>query len=220
MVNGIPTTEIVLLVLFFIGAREFWFKMDINMINNHIYSSVYFLFWSTVLFLVFEPWLAGLVSDFNVVPIIVLALLFLISWFTYYLLKHKLKPPKKLIKRYPKERFLTLSYRYLFSKSFDILFQQMAVVIAIIMLSKAGISFTTLTIGFALVFGFLHARIVQKEGNIGWIYVIASTFAGLIFPFIILNIDYGFVYTYILHWMYYLLLGVYFWIKSQRQIET
>lgn len=220
MVNGIPTTEIVLLVLFFIGAREFWFKMDINMINNHIYSSVYFLFWSIVLFLVFEPWLTGLVDDFNIAPIIILVLLFLGSGFTYYLLKHKLKPPKKLMKRYPKEKFLTLSYRYLFSKSFDILFQQMAVITAVIMLAKAGVDFTTLTIGFALVFGFLHARIVQKEGNIGWIYVIASTFAGLIFPFIILNIDYGFVYTYILHWMYYLLLGVYFWIKSQRQIET
>lgn len=220
MISGAITTEIALLILFFIGAREFWFKMDINMIKNHIYSAIYFLFWSIVLFLVFEPWLSDIITEFNIVPIIILVFLFLVSSLIYYLLKHKLKPPKKLMKRYPKEKFLTLSYRYLFSKSFDILFQQMAVVIAVIMLAKSGVDFVTLTFGFALVFGFLHARIVQKEGSIGWIYVIASTFAGIIFPYLILEVNYGFIYTYILHWMYYLLLGVYFWVKSQRQIET
>ncbi len=111
-----------------------------------------------------------------------------------------------------------MDYKYLFSKSFDILFQQTMVVILTLLLLKNKFSILEIIFLFAFIFGSIHlGQYVYSGKFFGTYYLIFSMVSAIIFPILILKVNYGFVYTYSIHWLFYTLSGVFFWIYENKR---
>jgi len=140
----------------FVGAWEFWLireKKGLNYINNFLFAGIYFLFWSAVLIFIFQEEFLKLTADFTVIPFIFLLLLFVFNALVYFFLPKFFKRPSNVIRNHPKEFFLYLDYRYVFSKSFDILFQQSVIILIVLFLQDMGFGLAAIIPAFALIFG-------------------------------------------------------------------
>lgn len=113
---------------------------------------------------------------------------------------------------YPTVAAQRFDNKYLFSRSIDILFQQSLIIISYVLLYSAGFSILFITIYSIILCFFTHLGLflfMKKEPFTVWFLTISSTITCIIYPYLILKVPYGFVYTYILHWINgYVLLGI------------
>ncbi len=106
-------------------------------------------------------------------------------------------------KRFPLEFNLSMEPQYLFSKSFDILFQQIMISIMISLLLEAGLSPFRLIVAYIFVFGIIHLPLLWAENYFwGSYYATLAMLSALVFPLIMVN--YGAIYSYLIHWIFYL----------------
>ncbi len=113
--------------------------------------------------------------------------------------------------------FVHLNARFFLPKFFDVLFQQMLVLAAVVGLTTFHMPLLTLCIIFGLIFLLGHiitlfinaVRGKSVPLTTGITFCVASFFAGVIWPYILLRVPYGYIYTFITHMGYYILLGMY-----------
>ncbi len=111
-----------------------------------------FLLFTILAVVIFNYPFQELVNQLTSLSLLILVFFYGLTIFAYRRSHQKLQKPELLIKNYPDQYFIKGNYRYLFSKSFDILFQQTMVVIAIFFLSNAGFSLQFIIIYFILLF--------------------------------------------------------------------
>jgi len=71
--------------------------------------------------------------------------------------------------------YMNLDSKYLFSKGFEIIYQQMLIVVLVFVLKDAGLNLFMITLIFTIVFGFGHlAALVLYKGLFGYFIFIAS----------------------------------------------
>jgi len=211
---------LILALLVFVGAKEFLLlreKKGLNYIDNFFVISLYFFFWSAMLVFAFQEKFFVLVTGFTITPFIFLLLLFIFNVLVYSLLPNFFKRPRNVIKNHPEELFLYLDYRYIFSKSFDILFQQAAIILIVLFLRDMGLGPAGIIPIFALIFGFLHLPLVKtKKKFFGYYFTFSAILSAIFLPLIILQIHYGFIWSYIVHWLFYSFSSIIFWIGGDR----
>lgn len=118
-------------------------------------------------------------------------------------------PDLSLLKQYPQVHFAYLSNRYLLSKSFDILFQQLALSLYIWTMLIRGIELFRVQIITAATMGLVHLHtFLAMPPVVCTGFVVASFFAGYFWPAILDRYKHGIIYNYISHWIFYLLIGV------------
>jgi hypothetical protein len=95
---------------------------------------------------------------------------------------------------------------YFLPKSIEILFQQLLIVALVFALTAERISVPIIAVCCALLFGAAHVLLGLGGLPFGYVvrFVAAATVFGLVFPYLILRVTNGFVYSYSLHWLYYL----------------
>jgi predicted membrane protein len=144
----------------------------------------------------------------------------MINFLTYFFSNKFLKRPIRFLEKYSHISYLRLDYRYLISKSFEIFFQQILIVSLVFMLKNNGFDLFWTTIVFAFLFGFGHIPMIRLEKSFFGIFVfIAAIISSFLFPFLILSFQYGFIYTYIAHWLFYTNSGVLYWIANSEYFE-
>jgi hypothetical protein len=112
--------------------------------------------------------------------------------------------PSELARRHPHIYWLRLDRRYLISKPFEILFQQALVLVLMLLLTERGFSVLACIACFVVLFPALHVPIVPLVGpTFGWYYVTASGVAAVVFPILIAARPDGYVFTYVLHGLFY-----------------
>ncbi len=94
---------------------------------------------------------------------------------------------------------------YFLPKSIEILFQQLLIAATVFALSAHRVSIRTMSIGCALLFGASHLLLAFGGVPFGYVlrFVAAATAFGLLFPYLILRVRNGFLYSYGVHWLYY-----------------
>ncbi len=192
-------------------------KRGIDYIKKFQFTILYFIFISVFLLSAFwKEYIPYINIDLKPLPFILLFLLFTIGIFLYSFVRNNFNPPVKLIEKNPKLFFLRLDDRYFASKSFEILFQQLLIILLIIWLDQSGFSIVFIIIFFALLFGFVgHVHLIHSRGkSFGLIFVASSMLSSVIFPVLIIYLPWGFVYSYIVHWFFYIILGLFFWRKT------
>jgi len=108
--------------------------------------------------------------------------------------------------------FLKLDPRYLVTCAFEIVYQQTLVIAGIALLASKGVSTQNIIIFFAVGFGLLHTPMFFLGGALwGAYFTIAGVLAGIIFPCLIMHFSQGYIYTFLVHWEFYTLMGVVFW---------
>lgn len=186
-------------------------KHELNYIKNYIKVSLVFFFGTCVLFFLYLSYLKQFFIEFSLTPFLILFIFYLLAFLIYCFMKNHLN--KHVIQQNELRRIYStsMSNYYLISKSFNILFQQMAVICVVALLKDLG--FTTVTImllfGFAFAFTHIYFYKTKKASMIAKIFIPASFIGGLVFPLIITIIQYGIIYTFIVHWLFYIFLGVF-----------
>lgn len=198
---------------FLVWAGIFYLiSKGVDYISHPFLFSIYFLFFSLFPIYFFRQQFLPLLEDFSILPFIVLFLVLVVTLLIYHITRKYLRPPTKLIKRYPNSVFLRIDSKYVIPKSFEILFQQSLIIVFVILLSSLGLNMGWLMLTFAIFFGAIHAFLIKTEGLvIGSYFTVTSILGGLLFPPVILLLPYGFVYSYTLHWFFYSFSPVLFW---------
>jgi hypothetical protein len=192
-----------------------------NYTRNFLTISIYFLVVSFIVIYLFKDIIYSLANKISFVPIFILGFFFVINFLTYFFSNKFLKKPVQLLEKYSEISYLDLDYRYLISKSFEIFFQQILIVALVFLLHEQGFDIYWITFIFALLFGFGHLPMIRlQKGFFGLLVFVAAMAASFFFPFLILNFEWGFIYTYILHWLFYTNSGVLFWIVESRYFEN
>jgi hypothetical protein len=139
--------------------------------------------------------------------------LILFSIIIYYFAQKNLKKDKKIINKYRNVDFIKIDFRFLFSKIFEIFFQQLMVFILIKILNNLGFNLTIIILVFIFLFGLSHLFLIKiNKKMFGLFYTLVGILSAFIIPYIILNINYGIIITFIIHYLFYIFAGVLFWI--------
>jgi hypothetical protein len=214
---------VVWLAIWFAVWRIFYGPMagrQINYVDRYPWTCVYFLGLAVLVVFLFRGTLTPPVEDVTAGPVAVLAGTILVQVLLYYLAVRYLRRPVQLIEDNPREMFLRFDYRYLVSKSFEVLFQQVMVVLVVMMAWKQTGSLVKTVIIFAVVFALAHLPLLKiygsQTGVFAKIYLAASLVSAVIFPVVILKVNLGFVYTYAVHSMFFTVLALWFWRQDSK----
>ncbi len=195
-------------------------KKGISYNKNYGWTILYFLIFTTISCLYFKDILVDVTAKFTIVPLIILVFIYILTVVIYYFSHKYLKKPAKLIEKYSDQHFIKMDYKYLFSKLFDILFQQVMITVLVLWLSKEFFSMTQIIIYFILLFGIVHLIGISIAGKIfGTYYLIMSLIGAVIFPILILNVNYGFVYNFIIHFLFYSISSLLFWLYAEKLLK-
>ena len=81
-------------------------------------------------------------------------------------------------------------------------------------LNNLGLSILQTTIWFGVLFALIHIAPITREWGKwpAWAFSGAVIIFSAIFPVVILTVHYGFVYTFIIHWLFYTGTAICFWL--------
>lgn len=202
----------------------FWFihKKNGDYIKHFLLTATYFFCVAIFTSLIFKNHVARAIQNFTSTPLIVLGFIILVHIILYIYIPKYLLEPKEYFEKYSKRQYLKIDKRRLMSKSMDILTQQVFVVLLVMFLQDAGLSLNQIIIAFAVIFGLVHAPLILFERGTwpSWYFTVFSILSAIIFPTLILKVQYGFVYSYIVHWVFYTLTAVGFWIIYAKRQEN
>ena len=203
------------------GLLYFITKTGITYNKRYGRLILFFLFFTFLTSLYFGDILLGVDGKLTLTPILILILVYILTIFVYSISHKYLQPPTRLIEKYPHQYFIKMDYRYIISKSFDILFQQVMIVIMVMWLSQQNHSLSEIILYFVLLFGLVHVFALFPAGKIfGTYYLIASLIGAVIFPMLILKVNYGFVYSFVIHVSFYSISSVFFWLYAEKLLRA
>ncbi len=191
-----------------------------NYIKNYILISIYFFLISLILIFIFRKIMEDLSKRLTILSLVLILILFLIIFLTYFFSNKFVKKPLEFLAKYSHVSYLMMDYKYLLSKSFEILYQQILIISLVFILAESGLNLFFITIIFVILFGFGHLPVIKLQKDFfGYFILLAGLCSSFLFPFLILNFKYGFIYTYIAHWLFYSNTGLLFWILESGKIR-
>lgn len=201
---------------------SFWFiRRGVTYIDNPTITSVLFLSFSVPVVVLHWPRLEPLTRQVTAAPLLAFALALALTLAVYALIPRILRRPEALIARHPEEFYLRMDHRYLVPKSFEVLFQQLVIVVLTTLLADTGLSLSGVVLAFLGIFGVLHLPMLLIIGTgPGLYYGVASVTLAAAFPLLILRLQSGFLYSYAAHWFFYTVVAVFAWASWNRRTEA
>jgi hypothetical protein len=110
----------------------------------------------------------------------------------------------------PPSELLTASPWYFLPKSIEIGLQQLLIAAMILVFDKQHMSIRRISSWSAGLFGSIHLLLVLGGSSIGYValFTVSAVLAGFVFPYIMLQIRNGFLYSFFIHWSFYALVIV------------
>lgn len=116
---------------------------------------------------------------------------------------------QKIAQHFPYHYFAYFDWRYSFTKSIDIFFQQYIFLMALVDLQKIYDRNKAVTL-FTLLMGVMHLPTCFIFGlPFGPLFILAGMLAGWIFSTLLLERRFGICLAFALHWLFYIILGLY-----------
>ncbi len=197
----------------------FFYKANITQITHPAWTASYFLFFSIITFIYFKEYLIQVPHEFSFTPFAIFILLFLSNIISYLFIPRYIKEPRNYFKKYPEREWLEIKFGVLVSRFIELLSQQVLIVLLSVFLQQAGFSMIQIMASFALIFGAAHAPLIliQHGGWPSYYFVIFSILSAIVFPFLILNVEYGFIYAYLIHLTFYEITSIAFVIVHRKK---
>lgn len=103
------------------------------------------------------------------------------------------------------------NFVYILTKSFDILFQQLAFAMYVYDLRHRNIPMLGIQISSAVLLSVSHAMtLLSLPDHVAVIFIVAAAVGGMVFPLVITHPKGGLIPTSLLHWSYYVGMGLAF----------
>ena len=190
----------------------------IDYLNNYILSAIFFLLVIVALTSIFKKELDGYVENFSPKDLFIMVLFSLVVSAIYYVINNITggTPLGEIKNNLP--AVLQLDDRFLVTKAFEIMFQQTFFMISIYYLFNNNVSKNIDMLLFGLYAMLIHIPILFVDSSMGKILFGVSFFAGLIFSYCITKSKKGFMYSYMIHFGFYVLLAAVFWLGGAKYI--
>jgi len=200
----------------------FLHRSGVNYIDHFLWTASYFLFIAIITSLLFWSYIVTALHGFTATPFIVLWIFMLAQVILYIHLPRYLREPKEYFEKYPDRYYLKIDWKRLISKSMDIVAQQVFIVLLVTFLKDAGLSLPEIIFSFTFLFALLHIPLIASEWGAwpSWLFGGIVIVFSIIFPILILKVQYGFIYNIIIHWLFYTVTAVIFWIWSAKQTNS
>lgn len=197
------------LVHYFILQKIF----KVNHTRRFFISIVYFFIISICTVFYFSEDFRFLFNKIDAIPVSIFILGLILNFLIYKFVNKHFTKPSRLINKFKTVEILSLNTTFLLSKSFEILYQQIYIWLLIIWLNDYGFNGLSISLMLSIMFGIGHLLLFAKMGKLfTLIYSVAAVIASFMFPYLVMNVNYGFLYSYILHTYFYTFLGVSFWV--------
>jgi hypothetical protein len=188
----------------------------IDYINHYIITSIYFLMVIVFLTTVFRKQIGEYVDKFTPRDLLAMALFSFCVVITYYFINLLSEGSILSSIKNSLPQILQMDDKFLITKSFEIMFQQTFFMISIYYLFNDNISDYIDMLIFGLFSLFIHIPVIFIDGSMGKILFAVSFFAGVIFSYCIKKSKRGFIYSYIIHFGFYVLLSSVFWLGGYK----
>lgn len=209
---------LILWALVWIIEWEFLFnRLKIDYVKRYVLTAVYFLFATFITWTLF-PSVSGLFRELSFYDLVILIFFFIINIVIYHITPMLLTKPLLFLKKFPFHQWLSLDYRFMFSKSFEILFQQFAIGALVVKLGEVGLTPGGIVLFFAIFFALVHAPLIWLD-NLEWglYFTFSALLSAVAFPVLILTFSNGIVWSYIVHWLFYTVSSIVFWVVLDKR---
>ena len=185
---------------------------NVDYLNNYLLTAIYFLLIIVALTSLFKKQMDGYIDNFSPKDLLAMALFSIAVISIYYFLSLlNAGNPLDAIKNDLPSLF-QLDPRFLVTKAFEIMFQQTFFMISIFYLFGNNVSKNIDMLLFGFYSMLIHIPILFTDSAMGRILFGVSFFAGLIFSYFITRSKKGFIYSYMVHFGFYVILAAIFWL--------
>lgn len=188
----------------------------IDYINHYLITSVYFLLVIVFLTTVFKEQIGKYVDKFSPRDLLAMSLFSACVIIVYYFIGLLSEGSVLNDIRYSFPQILQINEKFLITKSFEIMFQQTFFMISIYYLFNDNISDYIDMLIFGLFSLVIHIPVLFVDGSMGKILFAVSFFAGVVFSYCINKSKKGFIYSYMIHFGFYVLLSSVFWLGGYK----
>lgn len=210
------------IVIFVLPMRLSYYILENKRINyrkRNILSGLIFILFSTLIIAINQQ-VFNTYFTFNSYLISLIVFTILIALLGTYFFKKNLVINKKILEEKSSPYFLNFSLPFLFTKTNDIFFQQLMILMLLNQLIVIGLSMQSIVILFVLLFSTLHLFTLFKHGLYGLYFFFFSLIGSFLFPVLILTVGGGIFYSISIHIFSYILgrtlFGIYFnYIKKE-----
>jgi len=183
----------------------FLYYKGVDHIRHYFWTATYFLSVAIGMSLLFWERIAAVLQPVALTPLVTFVVFMLcqVAWYIYF--SKKFKEPENYFKTYPDRHYLRINWRRLVAKSADILAQQVFIVLLVLFLNDLGLTTYQLLLAFGVLFAALHIPLFVSEWGKwpAWVFGGAVAVFSVVYPLFILNVEYGFMYNIIVHWLFY-----------------
>ncbi len=167
--------------------------------DRTLIAILYFSFFSFITVLLFKDIFQNLISNTKITKFSLLIGSLLIHGGVYWFCNNHLTAPNELIENNPASYILVNNY-FLLGKPFDILLQQVMIIVLVAKLIQEQISLRTITSIVVIIFGIAHLEALRRMELIYALILTCSTvLMSLFIPRLILKTQDGFLYSFMLH---------------------
>jgi len=202
---------------FYLGLH----RRGISYTEHFEITTLYFVCVGILIAALFWREVSHVVPAFSIIPFVfVAAFLFALILISIVVPKY-VRTPVAYFTTYPDRYYLKLDWRRVISKSADIAAQQVFIVVLVVGLKDAGLTLPVLILYFFLLFALLHVPLIASERG-RWpslVFAGAVVAFSLLFPPLILFVPYGFIYTFLIHWIFYMTLALTFYFTHSSALR-
>ena len=214
--------KIIVLSLIWFGVwYVFYFYLEpqnIDYIDNYIFTCLYFLVVIVTITTIFRNQIGEYVEKFSPKDLLMMVIFSMCISAIYYFTNMVAENSPMYAIKSQLNPMLYLDSRYLATKAFEIMFQQTFFMVTIYYLFTNKISKRVDIFLFGLYILILHIPRLFVNEKMGKTLVIVSFFAGLLFSYFITKSIKGFIYSYMIHFGFYVLVAIIFWLGGANYI--
>lgn len=188
------------------------FGIELNYNNTPFSTTLYFLFWIGIIVVyfwdVYGSWFKKAFVIWSHIYLS-LGLVVLVLTLSYYI--SLLPALDRPLPPYPDLFYATA--QYFLPKSVEILVQQLLIVVIVLVLYNKFGSLKSTVIGYTVCFGGAHfALFFLNDSTFSYplIMTVSAFISSLVFPYLILRVKGGFIYSYLIHFVFYIILATFF----------
>ncbi len=187
-----------------------WVGAPLTYIDDPILTTAYFLAWCAGLLALYPQTLARayLSQGLDAYALLIAFLSFLAVFYGGILpILTKGLPAQP----YPIDHFVASGSAYFLPKMAEIALQQSMIVALVLLLASYRRSLLFVSSMYALFFGLAHlVQVVDVGFEFTLVYGSAALVSAVIFPYLILKVRNGIVYSFMIHWSFYLGLALWY----------
>lgn len=187
---------------------------NIDYVNNFIFTSVYFGLGIVILYRLFRVKIKKHVTHFSFNDIAIISLVYVAAAAIFLLLKNAADPVLMDEAKTVMDPIFWLDDRMLISKTFEIMFQQAFFIVSIEFIFKNRLSRYLDIFLFGLYSLTIHLPVfIFLSFNYALFLALAAFFSGIIFAYLITQYERGFLWSYLAHFIFYVIIPSAYWLS-------